>query len=410
MIDVQPEATASSTSPRNRWAVALVVVGIVLFVVRGIDRLLHPVLWAEDGAVFFSEQVTRGGAGAVLEPYAGYLHTLPRAIAALVSPAPFTAAPTLYAVAAVVVTLAVFAVVLSPRLGWLVPSATARSVVFLLLCVSPVLTEIYGNIANLIFVGGIGLVLIALCDAPMTSWGRAAELIAVAVLATSGPLVVFVLPLFLARWWRGRRSMQSTSVLVVAVAGAAIQIATYVFSERTTQGGGSALLIVRALIERDAGGVLYGYNDLFDGSGGPPLAAAVAAIWLVVVAIVTIAVLRRDAVIAWITVVAMTAAPTLAYGDLFLASPLNGQRHVITPAMIMVVLLVASAVRADSRRMRITAIVALAVGAYAVLTSLVFFAHSANTDMAGLQRCWDSGAEFCSTPIAPSGWTVVLIR
>lgn len=406
--------TVAQTAPveaptRSQWFLALAV-GVLLFVARGIDRLLHPVLWAEDGAVFLAEQVNRGSVGAVFEPYAGYLHTVPRAIAVLFSPAPFTATPALYAVAAVVVTLAVFAVVLSPRLGWLVPSATARSVAFVLLCVSPVLTEVYGNIANLIFVGGVGLVLIALCDDPSTPVGRVVEVIAVAALATSGPLVVFVLPLFVARWWRVRRSGHSTTVLAVAVAGAVIQVATYMFSERTTQGGGSALLIARALIERDAGGVLYGYNDLFDDSGGPLLPAVVAAVWLVVVVIVTIAVLRRDAVVAWIVLVAMTAAPTLAYGNLYVSSPLNGQRHVITPAVIMVLLLVASAVRADSRRLRFTAIVALALGVFAILTSLVFFAHSARSDMAGLQRCHDSGAAFCSTPVAPNGWYVVLTR
>ncbi|MGJ0118920.1 hypothetical protein ACQ7HM_06915 [Williamsia sp. MIQD14] len=394
----------------DRLARIVVAAGVVLFVGRGIDRVVHPAFWAEDGAQFFSEQISRGGLDALTIPYAGYLHVIPRLTALVFSPVPFTLAPLLYAVTAVVVALGLFSIVLSPRLAWLLPTPRARAVAFTLLCVSPVLSEVYGNIANLIFVGGVGLFLIAMCDDPTSRGGRAAEVVVVALLATSGPVVVLLLPVLIYRWWRVGRSAQSAVVAAVAIAGAVMQTIIYASSSRTTPGGGSVEVAVRAVIERVAGGWLFGFSSLFHPDGGPLLPTVVATAWIVAAFAVTVVVLRRDAVAPWFSLLALTGAASYAYGAIFVSGALAGQRHLVTPVAIVIVLLVAAASRSGSRAGRGVAVVCLVLGVLGVVASLYLSAHPDPADLRGLTNCRETAARLCSTPIAPSGWGVYLSR
>lgn len=394
----------------GRAAQMLVLAGVVLFVGRGIARIVHPAFWAEDGAQFFSEQISRGGLDVLLTPYAGYLHVIPRLIALLYAPLPFTVVPLLYAVTAVVVALGLFSIVLSERLSWLLPTPRARAVAFVLLCVSPVLSEVYGNIANLIFVGGVGLFLIALCDDPTSRVGRVVEVLVVALLATSGPVVVLLLPVIIHRWWRVGRSAQSALVAAVAIAGAVIQAIIYASSSRTTPGGGSVELAVRAVVERVAGGWLFGFSSQFHPDGGPLLPTVVTSVWLVAAFVVTMAVLRWDAAAPWFSLLALTGAASYAYGTIFVSGGLAGQRHLVTPVAIVVVLLTAAASRSGGRVGRGVAVGCLVLGILGVLAALYLSAHPDPADLSGLRSCRETGARLCHTPITPSGWGVYLTR
>lgn len=119
---------------------------------RGYSRLRYPAFFAEDGQIFLS-QARNLGLAAIIEPYAGYLHVIPRIIAALLKPFPVDVAPLLYAIAALMAHLAMLTPSLSSRINWIIPGSTRRAVLFLLLCLIPPAWEVLGNIANLIFIG-----------------------------------------------------------------------------------------------------------------------------------------------------------------------------------------------------------------------------------------------------------------
>src|ERR1700747_49024 len=93
--------------PKKRipYPAVIAVVAACLLVLRGGPRLRDAAFFAEDGQIFLS-QAHNDCFKAVVEPYAGYLHLVPRIIAALLEPFPVTAAPVLYALAALLVHVA----------------------------------------------------------------------------------------------------------------------------------------------------------------------------------------------------------------------------------------------------------------------------------------------------------------
>jgi hypothetical protein len=64
-------------------AVFTLAIFVVLWLRRP-DSLLNAQFWAEDGGVFFREQVLLGFGKALVRPYSGYLHAIPRIIAAAI--------------------------------------------------------------------------------------------------------------------------------------------------------------------------------------------------------------------------------------------------------------------------------------------------------------------------------------
>ena len=68
-----------------------VVCGLVLYA-RMPDAFSHPQFWAEDGTIFFLDAHS-GGWRALLDPYSGYLHLIPRAVAWLAELLPYELIP-----------------------------------------------------------------------------------------------------------------------------------------------------------------------------------------------------------------------------------------------------------------------------------------------------------------------------
>src|SRR5687767_14913065 len=79
------------------WQRLLIAVAVVAILgVRKYDTLINPQLWAEDGGLFLIEAELHGW-GVVFKPYEGYLHVLPRAVAALGRWLPLAFVPQFYA-------------------------------------------------------------------------------------------------------------------------------------------------------------------------------------------------------------------------------------------------------------------------------------------------------------------------
>lgn len=400
-----------ATAPIGRVPVfpaVIVCVAVVAFIVRCAARLRDAALFAEDGQIFLAG-AHNDGLGAILEPYAGYLHVIPRLVSAVLDPAPLTAAPVLYAAAAMTVHLAMLTPALFSRLGWLIPTPLLRAGLFAVLCLMPPMWEAFGNIANLIFIGGICLLLLVLSGDPRTRAGRIAELVAVGLLGLSGPLIVIFLPLVAWRWWRNGRTPHSLAVAVVAVVSAVIQLSVYLTSERSTPGGGSPGLLVRTAVERVGGSWLVGDANVFVDNLYPALTVA-AGIWLVLVVAVTVCALPRTAPVLWLMCVALLGSAVNAYGQAMVASSLHFQRHIMIPAAIVIVLLFAVLGSSATSWAKWVAACCLLAGLGGVAHDLIPAAYPYRPDLSGLEECVDSGTAECSQSIFDGDWTVVLTR
>jgi hypothetical protein len=401
-------------APKKRIPYASVVAALAacLLFLRGVPRLRDAALHHEDGQIFLS-QAHNGGVAAFVKPYAGYLHLIPRMVAAVLEPFPVTAAPVLYAVAALLVHVVMLTPALSARLEWIIPGQMLRAVLFALLCLMPPLWEVLGNIANLIFVGGISLLLLMLSDDPRSGSGRAGELAAVAALGLSGPLIVFFVPWFVWRW-RRTRSRHSRAVVAVGVAAALVQGATFLLSEREEPpvppvppvSVGSLVFLPRVWVERIGLGWLFGDVDR------PNLpwwiVFLVALVWCIGAVVITVVVLKRTAIALWLLHFTLLAAPVLAYG--YMAGPFNWQRHFVVPTAIVIVLLVAVI---GAHRWAIAAVVWLAVGVGAMAHVIAPAPFSYRPDLSALQQCVRRGEQVCRQVISTAGgrqWVIELRR
>ncbi|HSV67275.1 MAG TPA: hypothetical protein VLJ59_15375 [Mycobacteriales bacterium] len=321
--------------PLPRWSVALLLAaGTAGWLLRGWPRVAHPTLWAEDGTIFLAGAY-HDPFGAIVTPYAGYLHVLPRLVAALASPLPLTWLPTVYVVAAVVGTVAAAGLVLSSRMRWLLPRRWQPPLAFGLLVLLPAADEAFGNLANLIFYGGLALVLLGLCDDPVGRRGRLAELVVLVPLALSGPFAVLALPAFATRWWR-MRSRHSAGAAAVVAGGAAVQCAILLAGPRVDHSQLAAVDVPRFVLHNVARVWLVGDRAAPVWTLG--LTVAVVA-WVGAVVVVA-ARLRSTAVGLGLVVLVGLGSALWAWGY-WLVRPYVGQRHVLLPLAIAVLVLVA---------------------------------------------------------------------
>ncbi len=177
------------------WAVAAAIT-LVLLGLRAPQTFTHPQFWAEDGAVFFSEQFVVG-IRAILDPYAGYLHLVPRLTAGLASSFSAVEAPAIYAGASVIVTIWAAATVATARL----PHAWVMGAMLLL---PPHAGEIFGTITNAQWVMAPALAMIVATPSPNGRAARINQLAFAVASGLSGPFSIFLVPVAVWRLWRAR--------------------------------------------------------------------------------------------------------------------------------------------------------------------------------------------------------------
>ena len=394
----------------------LIAVGICIWIVRGFRRLEHPTFWAEDGLVFFTQE-TESGWRSITSSYSGYLHLVPRLSAVTLGPLPVSTQLRGYEVIAVLVSLAILALVLNPRLAWLLPTRFARAATFVLLSAMPGVWETYGNVANLIFFGGIGLTLIALAEDARSTVGRAFEWLAVVLLGLSGPDVAMVIPLFGYRLWR-TRTRNSAVLLLTAVATAATQYVIFLSSSRATADTGSLVTEVRELLERVVGALLVG--DSSTGSAWAAHIVVVEVAWLLVVAALTMISLRGTGVALMAMVLMSFSSAAYVYGSIGFTYP-NAQRHFMLPRVLLLVMITASLShlwrsrskrrahkRLSSRNGLIVGLsVCLAASTGGVLSDLTLAPFGPTPSTAAFQRCLSTGRTvICRLNVAPRHFVI----
>jgi hypothetical protein len=219
---------------------------VALIALRKSDSLLNPQFWAEDGALFFIGAERYGGWGLLFRTYEGYLHVLPRIIAALGAPLPLTAIPGFYAWSALALTGAIAWWLQSPRLA-LRGGALAAV---------PHTGEVYLTLCNLQWITALGLFALVLARDAASLPARAGELLLLLLTGLTGPFIVLALPLFAWRAYR-RRSRWSSILLVGALAGAGAQLPSLLACPAVTTAVDWAPLQHAAVIGRRVVGTLF---------------------------------------------------------------------------------------------------------------------------------------------------------
>jgi len=183
------------------------------------ERLLRAHLWAEDGELFFPDAL-RLGYGATFEPYAGYLHVLPRLLSATFVHLPLEQYALLINLSCLAIYAASAALLARPSLRALIPSDGLRVIGAVALCFLPGLWEVLSNVANLHSAVFLAAMLLGLkdLDRPLRAWEAALLLF---IGATAGEMVV-LLPVFVLRgclrWQRGDcRQAQAMEWVAVSI-------------------------------------------------------------------------------------------------------------------------------------------------------------------------------------------------
>jgi hypothetical protein len=216
----------------------MVVLLTGLFVLRFPDVLRTPQFWAEDGRLFFHDNLCLG-AGALVKSYAGYHHLVPRLTALAASWFPVTLAPVIFCWVAIALTALVLYLILSPRL-----ELPFRPLLALAVVLTPQGDEVFANITNiqwLLPLGVIALLLMAPCQSRAV---QVMEAVYLAIAGLTGPFVLILLPLFTVRTWLDRQNPESwkrsLTLLAVAFAAALVQGGALVLS----MGGGTGAGVV----------------------------------------------------------------------------------------------------------------------------------------------------------------------
>ena len=194
--------------------VTLLVCALIL-AARRPAQIRNPQFWAEDG-VFYRQAYTLGGR-AFFQPFAGFLHMVPRLVAAVSLWFDPAWAPAIFMGAAFLVTIYLAARTQSPRFPLRPHIGYALAVVLV-----PDTFEVLLFLCNIIRVTAAGLLLVLISRDPHRWWQKAHDAAAVVFLGLTGPDSVFLVPLFVWRAWQ-RRTRASLVLAGLTVACALTQ-------------------------------------------------------------------------------------------------------------------------------------------------------------------------------------------
>jgi len=342
----------ASTHELNRRTVLGYVVGLTLAAAYpwatpgGRSHLTH--MWAEDGAVFLINAKTLAFPAVILQPYAGYLHSVPRLAAELVALLPFSWAAAGMAIAAVMLRAALAVLVFAAARGHC-PSPWLRLAIAATIVVLPVgNNEALGNLTNVHW-----FVLFAafwvLLWRPASGWAITLASVVLLLAATSSPLVFALVPLAALRLALPLRRDRLPAAAYLF--GTAVQLVPVVTNHRTPGDPFDLAQATYAAIARGPLVMLLGPErtaDLY------PKAAALSAIYgwpallatLLVLAAASVAIVNGSAprqflvaaLLAYAALI-MAAIMYLNWGDILRIdhdrTVITGQRYGIVPCLFL---------------------------------------------------------------------------
>ena len=396
---IRPSGPARVTARTVGVSLAAVVAGAAVVLGRQQGPGATDTVWAEDGSVFLAQARDLGLGGSLFEPFAGYLHLVPRLAAAAVSALPLRAADTGFAVIAAGVAAACAVFVFRAS------SAHVRSLWGRVACAAPLVvsplagTEILANIANLHWYL-LYAAFWAVVWKPPSRWEAAVSASVVAAAVLSDPFALVLAPLV---------ALRVVAAVVAFGASAVVQLVGVVGATGQRQLGEEAevaLLPFRYVVDVFGRGLA---GDRFVGESG--LSARGVAVAAVVVAGV--------AVVAWVRrrVVGERAALLAALGGVSVAyfvapvalSGISAPRYAFAPALLATAALV---VVLDGAALDRTTAAALAVVAACWVVGLP--SHNDRDEGPAWDEALAASAAACApgervdVPVLPRGMSAAL--
>jgi hypothetical protein len=302
------------------------------------------ILYAEDGSHFYAQARELGLEG-IVEPYAGYMHLVPRVASEAITVLPADQVAAAYSiVATLAVGLLALYVFFAARV--LLDSWVSRALLAASLVVLPLAGETVANLANLhwylMFATFWALVFL-----PPNRWWVAAGAAVGLAAALSDPLTALLLPTAALAVYRYRSRLHGIVVGAV-VLGLTVQLLVVLGAEAATEATGSWSDLPALYAFRVAGGLTIG--DVHLGTAwlragwSVPVVAIVAVTLLVVVTIAVTDGWRRVIVIAAVGNSVLFYGVSLIFRGTESLVPVVGQpaplfsgRYTLVPALLIVV-------------------------------------------------------------------------
>lgn len=178
-----------------------------LLVTRRPDVILNPQFYAEDGRVFFQDAYNLGWHTALIQPYGGYFHAVPRLGAALALLAPLALAPLVLNLIALGFEVLPVNLLLSSRSAvW--GSFRTRALMAGLYVALPNCAELFANITNVQCSLALIAFLLLTASPPESSGGWLAESLFLGVFGLSGPYCIFLLPVAFILGWKRKDALR----------------------------------------------------------------------------------------------------------------------------------------------------------------------------------------------------------
>jgi hypothetical protein len=184
-------------------------------VLRRPASILHPQFWAEDGLDWYQEAYLFG-THCLFIPHTGYLQTISRMAAIFSIYFPILYAPLIFALISLAAQVSPIAVFLSERFDYLVPNIKLRLFISLCYVLIPNSYEINMNLAGAQWHIAILSFLLIVGREPKQFYVRMMDYPALAIFGLSGPYSIFLSPIALFEWFKGRTIEKSMKAFVVS--------------------------------------------------------------------------------------------------------------------------------------------------------------------------------------------------
>ncbi len=189
------------------------VIVLVILLLRRPDAFINPQLYAEDGVVFFGDYV-KSGIHSIIIPYAGYLHLVPRFVAALfgICQVNYLYIPACYNYTTFLITFWIAVELWKSAVYLDLKNKVLYATWFLLI---PTGSEIHMNMCNLIFLTALYLVNYLLIG--YRHGNQSVKAFIILIISLTGPFSILLSPMVLLIVFLERKTMTFKKLLPYAM-------------------------------------------------------------------------------------------------------------------------------------------------------------------------------------------------
>lgn len=241
--------------------VVLSVSAVLILFSRRPRSFLNPQFWAEDGREWYADAFNLSIIQALTLPENGYYQTFSRLAALFAQIFPLSYGPLIFLVLAVSVQVIVALFIASDRMALLIPSKSWRIFLAFMYLALPHSAEVFVNVTNSQWHLALLGCLIILAKPPEQTALKAFDIVAICLMALSGPFCILLLPIAFIRYVTIRR-INLAILTAITLAGSIIQFSNYFFVGREIkpQLGASVDLLLQILGRHVFISTLFGHS------------------------------------------------------------------------------------------------------------------------------------------------------